>query len=566
MFLLLFLTIFTFAKADTNDAYFHYLLGEKSYFEANFKKAIEEYDIALKYDSKSFEIKSKIAHSYNELNQKDKALKILEEIYNVKKNVISVNELYVELLIEKNEFDKALSVCKSTLDFDKNNRAANLYNALILIEKGKDKIALENLNYYIANNKDDALAYYYIGTIYLNSENTKEAEKYFLESIYVDSNYKPSVLALVKIYSSTEELGNEEKLNKLKQLVSDTGLVQNKLINLYLELAQDCENKKEELKYYKKAISELIEVEKLEPNNLETKLKLALVYTSINDYYNAKKTLSYLLKKDPSNDTVKYYLANVLYLKKEYNEAVNLYSLVDSISYLYEDSINNAAKILLDNNKISEAIDIVEKGLIKNTASIKLHDLYASLLDKAGDKTTAIKMLEKSISIYPDNEQLLYHLGTLYFETSNQDKALKLMKKIILINPDNPYALNFVAYNLIEEGSDLKTANTYISKALHYLPNDPYINDTMGWYHYKKGEFESSMYYLEKSVAILRSQGLLEETITEHLAQTYEALGYLEKSNDTYKLLLSDSNIDNKKKNEIKEYLLNNERLPASIK
>lgn len=272
-----------------------------------------------------------------------------------------------------------------------------------------------------------------------------------------------------------------------------------------------------------------------------------------------KKIFYELIKKNPSNDKAKYYMANVLYLEKHYQEAVNTYLEINSSSYLFEEAINNASKILTDQSKVLEAIDIVEKALVKQNDSVKLHDLYASLLENVGKSKKAIELLERSITLYPDNEQLLYHLASLYYDNNDSKKSLSLMKKVLLINPDNPFALNFVAYDLLESGVNLEEAQKHVSKALSYLPEDPYINDTMGWYYFKKGEYITSIFYLEKASSILKAKGIEESEIAKHLAKTYEALGYMEKSKNTYDLI-SDSKVGNRNTHN------ESERLPASFK
>ena len=71
----------------------------------------------------------------------------------------------------------------------------------------------------------------------------------------------------------------------------------------------------------------------------------------------------------------------------------------------------------------------------------------------------------------------------------------------------------------MEEGTD------YIAKALEIKPNDPFILDSMGWAHFKMGNFEDAIELL--SVALSRRD---DPVMAAHLGEVYWTIGRTQKA------------------------------------
>jgi len=93
------------------------------------------------------------------------------------------------------------------------------------------------------------------------------------------------------------------------------------------------------------------------------------------------------------------------------------------------------------------------------------------------------------------------------------------MRALLALEPDHPDALNFVGYSYAEQGVRLDEAERLVRRALEIRPRSGYILDSLGWVHYRRGEFARAIEALEKADALAGP----ESSILEHLGDAYRA-------------------------------------------
>jgi len=81
--------------------------------------------------------------------------------------------------------------------------------------------------------------------------------------------------------------------------------------------------------------------------------------------------------------------------------------------------------------------------------------------------------------------------------------------------------LNYLGYTWIDKGINLKRGTEMIRKALDLRPTDGYIADSLGWAHYRLGEYQKSVKEMERAVA-LRPE---DPVINDHLGDVYWRVG-----------------------------------------
>ncbi len=74
-----------------------------------------------------------------------------------------------------------------------------------------------------------------------------------------------------------------------------------------------------------------------------------------------------------------------------------------------------------------------------------------------------------------------------------------------------------------------------IQKAVNLRPNDGYIVDSLGWGHYKLGNYEKSVLHMERAVE-LRPQ---DPVINDHLGDAYWRVGRRREANFQWNRSLS---------------------------
>ena len=110
--------------------------------------------------------------------------------------------------------------------------------------------------------------------------------------------------------------------------------------------------------------------------------------------------------------------------------------------------------------------------------------------EQASDTLTA------AIEAFPDNEQLLYARAMEFDQKGNLEAMEADLRKIIAQNPQNAVALNALGYTLADKTDRLQEALQLITAALSLRPDNPAIQDSMGWTLFKLGEKEKALQLL----------------------------------------------------------------------
>lgn len=119
------------------------------------------------------------------------------------------------------------------------------------------------------------------------------------------------------------------------------------------------------------------------------------------------------------------------------------------------------------------------------------------------------------------NTQPLYFRGICYEREKQWASAEADFKRVLEIEPDNADALNYLGYTWVDRGENLTEAFEMINKALELDPNSGAITDSLGWAHYKLGQYSEAKTRLEDAVVLAPSSA----TIIDHLGDVYWKLG-----------------------------------------
>jgi tetratricopeptide (TPR) repeat protein len=160
---------------------------------------------------------------------------------------------------------------------------------------------------------------------------------------------------------------------------------------------------------------------------------------------------------------------------------------------------------------------------------------------------------ESAVKLRPDRPGLYVQLGSAYLHTGNDDKAVTTFKKAVEIDP-RPLWFNNIAYTLATADKQMPLALDYAEKAvreeeeasakiklsdlknedLGYTPSLAAYWDTLGWVHFRMGNYEKAERYLNAAWSL--SGGPVE---ADHLGQVYEKEGKKQAAIHTYQLALA---------------------------
>lgn len=232
------------------------------------------------------------------------------------------------------------------------------------------------------------------------------------------------------------------------------------------------------------------------------------------------------LALDPNEDMTRITLAENFERLNRPNEAIAVLDKVGKRSVLRR---NADIMIAFDYN----ALDKVDEARAALNRVIRKDPKDKEALNGLGNILRTRKMFAEASEVYtraikaigpnPRKEdwQAFYNRGITYERTDRWPAAEADFKKALELMPDQPLVLNYLGYSWIDRGINLKEGMLLIEKAVTLAPSDGYIIDSLGWAHYKLGEYDLAVRHLEKAVDLMPS----DPTINDHLGDAYWQVG-----------------------------------------
>ena len=123
----------------------------------------------------------------------------------------------------------------------------------------------------------------------------------------------------------------------------------------------------------------------------------------------------------------------------------------------------------------------------------------------------------------PERWALFYDRGVALERSGEWTRAEADLLHALEIKPEQPLVLNYLGYSWIDRGENLERGLKMIEKAVELRPEDGYIVDSLGWAHYRMGDYAAAVQYLEKATELVPE----DPTINDHLGDAYWQTGRL---------------------------------------
>jgi Tfp pilus assembly protein PilF len=121
------------------------------------------------------------------------------------------------------------------------------------------------------------------------------------------------------------------------------------------------------------------------------------------------------------------------------------------------------------------------------------------LLVGAGDLKSALSTLDVAEKEYPDDADLKYTRATV-LETAGKTKdAIDAFEAALKRRPDDPQLLNALGFTLADHKQQLGRAEQMVRTALAVSPDNPAIQDSVGWLLYKRGKNSQALQMLARA-------------------------------------------------------------------
>lgn len=201
-------------------------------------------------------------------------------------------------------------------------------------------------------------------------------------------------------------------------------------------------------------------------------------------------------------DQIYIYLGQTAEKQNQDQAAINWYQKVPTGPRYLEAQIN-LANVIARTQSVDKAIESLDEAEDLNTEQqIIVIQSQAALLTKAKRNEEAFALLENAIKNLPNTPDLVYDYALVAERLQKFDLMESELRKAIAEKPDFAAAYNALGYSFADRNIRLGEAIKLIEKALSFSPNDHYMLDSLGWAHFRKGNLDKALQYLQQAYAI----------------------------------------------------------------
>jgi len=447
-------------------------------------------------------VQKKYAISLIRVGNLEESQVVLEKLYQTGKEE-KVGMILAGVYTGLDKEGKARDLYKELLAMNPENEDACIFlGKAFAVSKDMTK-AFQQLNQCAKNNPKSGIYDYYMGKMSIDQAKIDQAAVHFKKSHDKQPDLTQSVAALGFIYEDREQFELAIKLYQkhLSHDPTDAPILSRMVQVLFAK------------EMYQEVIPYAEKLSDLEPENLNLKVKLGVLYTDAKKFPEAISVFKDLLAAAPQSDKILYYLGAIHQEMKEFQESIEYFNQIPSSSGLYTDSSVQMANMLSSLAQVEfynhEGDKFQKKFLGYINKKIEEHkDLKVEFsIVKAGfyEGTSQYNHAMETMVVVQDEKsfstQHKYYLANLFEKERKYEESTNLILGIIEKEPKNAHAWNFLGYSMLVRGNEMERAFEYIQTALKISPDDGYIRDSLGWYYFKKGEIKKAQAELDFALA-----------------------------------------------------------------
>jgi tetratricopeptide (TPR) repeat protein len=299
-----------------------------------------------------------------------------------------------------------------------------------------------------------------------------------------------------------------------------------------------------------------------DPSSLEARAVLVKGLIVKGDLARAESEIAALLKGAPDAATSHSLNGSLLATRNDAVAARRSFQRALELEPRSYDALAGLTYLDLKAKNPAAAIARLESEVSKRPADAPLLELLASAYSAAGDSGKAEQTLRRAVSADSRYVAGYTRLAELYVQQRRIDEALAEYEGIVKRDPSSiaartmigmlldvqgrredaikayeaaavrpesaPVAANNLAFIYAELGRNLDVALQLATTAKQQLPNEPSVDDTLGWVYYKKDMPSLAVKALEES----RKQLPDNAELLYHLGLTYAKLGEKQKAQE----------------------------------
>lgn len=429
-----------------------------------------------------------LADFYTSLGDLEQARRELEEgaAANPRSKEVYLKRL-TDVLLMQGRRDKASQVVDQIIQSNPTDSGSLTVKGALLVDSGRPEdlaTAVAVLNQAVAKNPKDRAAHYSLGRGYLALGDTNSARVQFEKALKDSQNNDvASLLQLAAIGIQTQQFTDTLRYSKAILSLQPTNL----RAALYQAEAQMGLGNSQE------ARGELGRLARDHPQFTDAQIQLGFVEIHDRQFVRAERTFARLYKADAPDTRVLRGLVQIRIAQHRPDQALQL--LQDEVKkspssiplrvYLADvaASVGRADVSLAEYNQLASS----------NPTDPQLQVRIGRLCVQEDQLECAVASFQKAWALSPKSASIAALLASTLEASGRRQQAIARYRDSLQLNPGDPLVLNNLAFLLAETSQNLEEAAALAERAQRAAPNNPIVNDTLGWICLKRGMRQTAL-------------------------------------------------------------------------
>jgi tetratricopeptide (TPR) repeat protein len=502
-----------------NDAY-HLMVAEMAFRQGNVNLAVEHYLIVAKSQSNPA-IADRALRIAIYAENFEAAIVAAERRLELSPDNLEAQQVVIAIYIRQGEITEATRYLDNMISNSQVSDQTLFGNLLGLLAREKNAEATLDVTRQTAHNyPQKAYAQYLHAMLSAQVGLADEALVYLdrsLELQVIDGVHSARAKILLKLGRS------EEAVVSLSQAVAEQP--DDKNIRLtYARLLVD-------VKQYEEARSEFEILYQQSPNDPDLLYTLGLLSLESQRLDDAEKYMARLVELNLREGEAQYYLGRIYEGKKQPNQAIDWYRMVQAEEYRFDAQLRVAALLGATDriDKAREHLSQMRKGSQASSALVRIYMTEGEILGEAERFAEAKEVYDTALKFSPGNIDLLFARGMVAERMGRLDILEADINAVLKIQPNNAHALNALGFTLADQTDRYEEAYDLLKRAVELMPDNAAILDSFGWVNYRLGHYDTAIRLLRSALS-----RYYDSEIAAHLGEVLWVSGNKKEAKDVW--------------------------------
>ncbi|KPC49345.1 tetratricopeptide repeat protein [Amantichitinum ursilacus] len=406
---------------------------------------------------------------------------------------LNPQQVMLSLLLRANRLEEAKPHLKALLEAKPQDVPSFMMQMHLLWDKNTDRAAAAKFTEEVTQpylNLPEA--HFARAVAYANTSRVSDALKELTAAESLRPAWEPAVLYRVQLMNDQPAQARIDYLKDAMRQNPDSAQIKTTLAREYVTNRQ-----------YKEARELYEEALRKQPDMLEALVGSGLVALEQRDLDTAYLRLSTAVVKSPrTTNNLRLYLGQIAEERGQTATALSWYQGVDGD--MKDAAQQRMMRLYVKAGRPEDALALVRAQPSTSPQERVIRaQLEAQVWREAKEYNKAWDALSNELKKQPDSPDLLYDRSLVADLQHNLPAAEADLHRFLQLQPDSVMGLNALGYTLANRTDRLDEANGYLEKAIAKEPDNPVIQDSLGWLRYRQGRFDEAKDLLTKAFAAM---------------------------------------------------------------